>query len=488
MPFFSPDGQWVGFFAAGRLKKISVERGSAVTIARAPNARGGSWGRDDIIVFSDTGLHRVSADGGVPEQLTKPDFDETGYNHVWPHHMPGARDVLFTVWDMDDVHNVVVLNLETGEWRKIDLGAVYLRQYLPTGHLLFAAPSRGGGLFAAPFDRERLSVTGATVSVIDDVRFLLSWSAWPYVTVSQSGTIVYPRESSEPAELAWMDRDGSFSPIHQREGSVAAPRLSPDGESVLFHDDQGNVWVLDIDRGTVAVVASKSVLQGNSTAAIWNPDGRRITFSSNRFRDWDLYETALSERGEPESLLVRPYDQSAESWSPDGRLLAFSEVHPVTGPDLWLLPIGEEPIPILVTEFNETSVVFSPDGRLLAYVSDESDQHQVYIRSYPEGETFLVSVDGGEEPVWSRDGSELFFRHGSALLAVTVTSEPEFRASAPRVLHRTPFDRNGFGEAAYYDVSPDGERFVVVADRSTTELEVVFNWFQELERLVPTDP
>lgn len=159
----------------------------------------------------------------------------------------------------------------------------------------------------------------------------------------------------------------------------------------------------------------------------------------------------------------------------------------MTGLDLWLLPIGEEPIPIVVTEFNETSLVFSPDGRFLAYVSDESDQYQVYVRSYPEGETFLVSVDGGEEPVWSRDGSELFFRQGSALLAVTVTSEPEFRASAPRVLHRTPFDRNGFGERAYYDVSPDGERFLVVADRSTTELEVVFNWFQELERLVPTD-
>ena len=152
MPFFSPDGQWVGFFAVGRLKKVSVERGSAVTIARAPHARGGSWGPDDIIVFSATGLHRVSADGGAPEQLTKPEYDETGYLHVWPHHMPGARDVLFTVWDI----NTGVLNLATREWRSIDLGHVYIRQYLSTGHLLFAAPSRGGGLFAAPFDPERV--------------------------------------------------------------------------------------------------------------------------------------------------------------------------------------------------------------------------------------------------------------------------------------------------------------------------------------------
>ena len=151
-----------------------------------------------------------------------------------------------------------------------------------------------------------------------------------------------------------------------------------------------------------------------------------------------------------------------------------------------MLPVGEEPVPVLATEFNEDAPAFSPNGRYIAYVSNQSGRYQVYVVSYPEGEVFRISTDGGEEPVWSRDGRELFFRHGIRFLSVAITDDPEFQTSTSTKLHEQPFDRSGYGFGSYYDVSLDGERFVVVADRSTTEFKVVFNWFQELERLAPT--
>ena len=158
----------------------------------------------------------------------------------------------------------------------------------------------------------------------------------------------------------------------------------------------------------------------------------------------------------------------------------------MTGFDLWVLPLGEEPLPILATPANEYQGTFSPDGRLVAYVSDESGHAEVYVRSYPEGETHLVSAGGGDAPAWSKDGRELFFRNGRQFLAVEVSSQPRFRASAPELLHEVRFDRGLRFFPDYYDVAPDG-RFLVVADRSTRQFNVVCNWFEELERLVPTE-
>ena len=199
-----------------------------------------------------------------------------------------------------------------------------------------------------------------------------------------------------------------------------------------------------------------------------------------------MFELVISARGEPARLVDRPYMQVPTSWSSDGKFLAFQEIHPITGADLWVLPIGEEPRPILVTPANESQGMFSPDGRLLAYVSDESGRAEVYVRGYPDGETHLVSASGGNGPTWSRDGHELFFRSGRKFLAVDVTSSPRFRASAPKLLHDVRFDRNARFYPDHYDAAPDG-RFLVVEDRSTTQFNVVFNWFEELGRLVPVD-
>ena len=482
-PFFSPDGNWIGLFAAGKLKKASVERGSPLTIANVSGARGASWGRDEHIVFVpglNAGLWRVSADGGTPEQLTQPDFGENGYAHVWPQHLPDGRHVLFTVWDSKTPR---VLDLETGRTNKARAGNPGGDMYLSSGHLIYADYLGSGSLLAAPFDIQELAVNGSAIPVLDDVRNFQSGSARPFIAVSQTGTAVYVTHKIGEAALMWVDRDGDITPIQSSERVFAGVRLSPDGNMAVFHDEQGNLWSLDIRRASVDMLAGDTL---HASRPIWHPDGERVTASSNDAGSWDLYEIDVAERGEPRALLVRDFDQFAASWSGNGQLLAYTESHPQTGSDIWVLPSEEEPVPVLQTGANETSPRFSPDGRFLAYLSDESGQLQVYLRSYPEGKVLGISIEGGEEPVWSRDGRELFFRQGDQLLAVTLTTEPELAVSAPAVLFEMPFDRSGTGTHAYYDVSPDGQRFLVVSERPTTEFKVIQNWFSELEQLVPT--
>ena len=376
-----------------------------------------------------------------------------------------------------------MLDLDTRDWEVIENEILGGASYVSTGHLVFYNRQLGTGLLAAPFDTELRAITGPTVQLLSDVRVYQSQSARPYITISPDGTAVYVAEASEISTLSWMDRSGALTPILRQEGSVGAPRLSPDGERVAFHDEQGNAKVLDIERGTVDTVLSGPELTAD--IALWHPQGDRLTVASNLAGSWDFYEVVASERREPEPLLVRDYDQFPTSWSSDGTLLAFQEVHPVTGHDLWVLPLGDEPLPVLVTPANEYQAMFSPDGRLLAYVSDESGRAEIYVRVYPEGGTHLVSAGGGDAPAWSKDGRELFFRDGPQFLAVEISSEPDFRASAPQLLHEVRFDRGYPHGSHYYDVAPDG-RFLVVEDRSTTQFNVVFNWFAELKQRVPT--
>ena len=356
--------------------------------------------------------------------------------------------------------------------------------YLSSGHLAYADYVGSGNLLVAPFDLQNFSVGGSTIPVLDDVRFYDSKSSRPFIAVSHTGTAVYVTHKDE-ATLMWVDREGNTDSIQSSERVFASVRLSPDGDMAIFDDEQGNLWRLDIQRGSVDLLM-KSTEKDNFGRPTWHPDGRQLTFSSNKGGSWDLYQIDMAERGEPQALLVRDFDQFPGSWSDNG-ILAYTELHPQTGRDIWILTGDEEPVPVLQTVANESAPVFSPDGRFLAYVSDESGRSQIHLRSYPQGEVIGVSIDGGGEPVWSRNGRELFFRQGDQFLAVTVTTEPKLEVSVPVVLFDRPFDRNREGAEPYYDVSPDGQRFLVVSERPTTEFKVIQNWFSELNRLVPTD-
>lgn len=278
---------------------------------------------------------------------------------------------------------------------------------------------------------------------------------------------MYVTQETGDATVMWVDRSGAITPILTHADTVAGLRLSPDGDRAVFHDEHGSLWTLDVERGSVDVL-----LRGESDAAEpylasgpdWHPDGQRVTFAMSG-ENWRLYEIDVTTRGVPRPLLETRFPSNPGSWSADGRLLAYCEEHPVTGSDIWMDVEGGEPVPVVQTPNIEFSPVISPNAKSLAFVSDESGRFEVYVQTYPGGEVQKVSVNGGEEPVWSSDGTELFFRHGDQLLSSNVMVDHEIDVSAPRRVFEMPFDRNLSGDAwsgAYYDFSSSRDRFLVV--------------------------
>ena len=485
VPFLSPDGEWVGFFAAGELRKVPAAGGAPIRICDVPGAIGSAtWGEEDLIVFSDlTGLFSVSANGGELRRLTDGDF-----THRWPEILPGGRNLLYTSW-YEDVNHLAMLTLTTGERRILDaLGQAGQARYLPTGHLLF---TRSNAVLAVPFDPTRGEPTGVPFIVLQGVYSapvqLSSAVGVHYFSVSDTGTLVYAPggDSAAARELVWVSRDGDVAPVSDQARAYEFPRLSPDGKRVVLaiHSPPHDIWVLDIERGSL----TRQTLSDLAGRPIWTPDGRRVTFATGRV----LYSKLVDGSSEPELVLeARAGLITAESWSPDGRILLFRELDEANGFDVWRMGIGEEPIPVLNTRFDETSPALSPDGRWLAYVSNESGREEVYVQAFPgPGQRAQVSNRGGTEPVWSHDGKELFYRDGSHLVSVPLSTEPALQPGVPRPLFEDRFASSG-GDRANYDVDRDGQRFLMVSlgnVREPTELHLVLNWFEELKRIAPVD-
>ena len=488
IPFFSPDGEWVGFFPAGALKKVSLSGGSAQTITRGTGeAYGASWGPDDTIVFNPAigaGLWRVSAVGDGLEQLTQPNVDEgLGYGHVWPQHLPDGRRVLFTVWG-GGTGATSILDLETGRWDPSGLRVgVEAAQYLPSGHVLFVEEDVGRGVFVSRVNQGLNAMAADRVPFLSDVRVWPSHSSRPFLTVSRTGTVVYVREPDAPKALGWVDRQGVFTPILNDIERRFRPRLSPDGQRALVQGE-GDLWIAHLARGSITPLRTGDEHSTNDIMPVWSPDGTSVTWSSNRAGRWDVWD-GPAEGGVGGRRLGGQVDQFPGNWSSDGRLLTVLLSHPTTGWDIWMQVGGGETTPVVVTEFNEWGAVISPNGQWLAYVSDQSGKNQVYVRAYPDGDLIPVSRDGGDEPVWSPDERELFFRNADQMLAVTVAADAGFSVSEPVLLFEQPYERGYLGWGAYYDVAPDGERFLMVADSSATELQVIQNAFEELDGPVP---
>ena len=414
-------------------------------------------------------------------RLTKPDFGENGYAHMWPQHLPGGRHVLFQMW----VSTPKVLDLETLQWHAAREGQPGGDRYLPSGHIVYADSTGSGSLFAAAFDVQAFAAEGDGLPVLDDVRYLASQSAFPHMAVSQNGTIVYVANEIGVGELMWVDRDGAEHPIRTDKDVIAGINLSPDGTEAVYSDELGNLWILDIERAASDMLLRASIYQAN--APTWNADGQTVTFGWNRHGSWDIYEIDVGARDDPRPLLANDRNQWPGQWSANGEVLVYLENQPETGLDVWVLPAQGEAIPVADSPNNEFAPVVSPDGDLIAYVSDQSGQHEVYVQSYPGGETKIASTDGGEEPRWSRAGGELFFTRGYQMLSVTVTANPDLEISAPQPLFEKAFERGSTNTYArpYYDVAPDG-RFLMVSDRPTTEFKLVLNWFEELKQRLPT--
>ena len=478
-PFLSPDGEWVGFEADSLLKKVSLAGGKPMTICAAHYIRGAAWGSDHQIVFAQNwcSLLGVSASGGKPQPVTPYATDR---NERWPIILPGGKHVLYTVGDRSgnyDNAKILAVSLEDGRSQVVLEGATNAL-YIPGGHLLYL---HSGTLFSISFDPVTLKVSGSPTPIVEEVRgFRVGGLA--DAAVSSDGTLFYaPRRnvSDLQNQLVWVDRKGAATPITPKPG-VSEPQLSPDGKQLLVcladNRQRGDIWLCDLGSDAWTRLTS----EGNNLTPRWSPDGKQISFSSNRNGPYDVF-LMPSDASAPARQLTRNQSwTSATSWSPDGRTLLASWQRNVTGVDIMTVPIAEpdHPAAFIATTAGEDWGAFSPDGRWIAFQSNESGRDEIYIQAYPGGgRKWLISSEGGVLPLWRRDGKELFYRSGNKVMSVPLQLGPELVISKPQMLFEGEF-------ADEFDVTADGQRFVMVkAEKSTpaTQINVVLGAFDSLK-------
>jgi eukaryotic-like serine/threonine-protein kinase len=481
-PFFSPDGEWVGFFADGRLQKVAVSGGAPITVAAAAGSPfGAHWGTsDDTILFStlEGGLFRVSAAGGEPVRMdsvlladrSRPAADSAVAladfgSPRWPRFLPDGKHALVTT----DA-GTYVLALGTGEARYLFEGRQ--ARYLATGHLMYAEGDER--VRVVPFDLKQLEVTGEPRPALENVFRGPGLGAVNFV-VSETGTLVYVAGGFDRS-LVHVDRDGREMPIAVDPRGYRFPRVSPEGGHIAVTVDPRppDIWIVDLGRET----ATRFTTEGSNINAGWSPDGSQLSFSHN-----DGQHVVRWPEGGPLRRVGErpaPLGQHGPSWTPDGRIFVF-ENRPETGRDLVVLRLEDGTAEdFLATRADESSPRVSQDGRWVAYVSNISGADEVYVLPSDRASApRLVSVGGGADPVWSRDGTELYYRRGNAILAVPITTAPTFTAGRPTELFTGPYD---FTQQINWDVGPDGRFVMVKADPATTrQFQVVLNWFEEVK-------
>ncbi len=504
-PFFSPDGEWIGFFADGKLKKISVQGGAAFTLCDAPNPRGASWGEDSNIIVAPTitsGLSGVPSAGGTPQPLTQLKPGEL--THRWPQVLPGGKTLVFNsaIRPAFEDATIEALSLQTGERKTLWRGG-YFPRYLPatgsTGYLTYIHQST---LFALPFDPVRLQVRGTPVPLLEDVAGQ-SASGGGQFDFSRNGTLVY---LSGPAVAAtypvvWLESTGKMPPLLSKAGEYFTPRLSPDGQRLalaLQGSSGDDIWVYDLPRDSMTRLTFTS---GVNRFPVWSPDGKHIAFLSASPGKSSINWVRADGGGTVEKLLDKP-GATPWSFSPDSRRLAYYERSPQTGNDLWTLPLDpsdpEHPKPgkpevFLRSNFNEFNPAFSTDGRWIAYVSDESGMFEIYVRPFPgPGGKWQISTAGGFYPVWSRNGRELFYEtpepDGRIMVTEYTTKADSFLAGKPRLWSDKQILNTN---SVNLDLAPEGKRFAVfpipsAAGESKADVHVTFllNFFDELRRKV----
>jgi serine/threonine-protein kinase len=493
-PFFSPDGQWLGFFADYRLKRVSIHGGAPATVCEAPNDRGASWADDDTIVLAPHifgGLVRVRAAGGVPEPLTA--LAEGEAAHAWPQAIPGRRAVLFTGGPAD-APNVQVLSLATGQVKVVGL-AGYRGRFVPSGHLVYVHRNT---LFAVRFDVDTLEAAGVPVPIVDDVADDVT-DRTAHFDFADDGTLVYLSRDAVTSDrtIAWMDRSGQVEPLLEVPGRYGYLAPSPDGRSLAFVSGQ-DIWVLDLKRRRPSRVSFST--SGNQWP-VWAPDSAHLVFSAQGRSGVgrSLWWLRADGGEEPQLILESADEVHPSSVSPDGRYVAVHRRDVETLYDIWLLPLDctEPQHPkagalevFLRTPVNEWGAVFSPDGRWVAYYSEESGTGEIYVRPFRRrGGPWLVSSGGisGTIAHWPRAGRALYYLSpGRQVMEVTYSEqETSFVAEAPQRWSDAtlPF--------AAFNLSPDGTRAIMampaepVNARHTLHVTLLMNFFDELRRRAP---
>ncbi len=479
-PFFSPDGEWVGFFAHGSLKKLRVTGGTPVVLCAARTGAGASWSTDGTIVFGGGpggGLARVSEDGGEPIVVAAPAPGSRDVTFGWPDVLPERLGVVYTALGPAGSH--VALVGPSGATRMLIESGAFGR-YSPTGHLVF---ERRGRLEAAPFSLRDGRLTSLSRPILHGLATSGAARTGPRFAFSRNGSLIYvPGLSTDVDErLHWLDVRGRLEPLPLPAAQLDSIDVAPDLKQLAMtvETDTGvDLWVGDLQRGAVSRLSS----DGRSLSPAWRPDGLEIAFAYSKAGPFNLFTRPAYSDAAPQPLLESEWNQLPTSWSPDGRRLAFTEFHPLTGADIWMLDIvTRQRRQIVRTLFDESHARFSPDGQWIAYMTNESGRWDVFVRpSSGAGTRVQVSTDGGAWPSWSIDGRTLYFSANGQAAAAAVQTSPELTVSAPLLIPSRSDIQVASGRAA-------ADRVLVrqggpIAARR--ELRVVLEWFSELTRLV----
>ncbi|HXI02647.1 MAG TPA: protein kinase [Candidatus Saccharimonadales bacterium] len=487
-PFFSPDGQWVGFVTRTELKKVPVRGGTPITLCTIDRGRGASWGADGTIVFApspNSGLMRVPASGGEPQPLTVLDEGKKERSHRWPQILPGGEAVLFTSIAQEGNFDQASLELfifKTKERRVLHKGGSYGR-YVASGHVVYESQ---GTLFAFPFDLDSLEATGSPAPVLEGVASNRNEGGAQF-DVSADGTLVYAVGGSAETgtKVVWVDSSGKAAPLWDDLQDYGSPALSPDGTRLAIEvhkEGDSDIWVYDLARG---VPMRLTFDKGGDSTPVWSSDGKWIYYSLQNEDGSGIYRRPADGSGKPEQVLARDKPPGIDSVSRDGKFLVFTD-----SSDLWLLPLGGgEPQPFQATPATEVQAAISPDGRWVTYNSNESGQFEIYVRpASGEGGKWQISTGGGGYPRWSSDGRTLYFRSftGSMMQAPVESAGGEFRVGRAEEMFGGPFDFRADG-VRRYDVDPGGKRFVMLQTQvgsaeEQEQIRVVLHWFDDLRR------
>ncbi len=520
---FSADGQSIAFIADFTLKKAPLN-GPVVPLTKVGDSRGLSWMADDSLIYvpeATGGLFQISANGGEPRAITKVAENKNERTHRWPQALPGGKAVLFTVGSLDkpddyDNANIEAVVIETGE-RKLILQGASIARYVPTGHLVFA---RDGVLYAVRFDLNRLTVSGKPVPVLTGVAGDKTTGA-VHFSISNDGTLAYVPGSTTSGVrgLTWVDKNGNQTEVNIPRGQLNDVRISPDGTRVALlqgSSPSGDVWVYEFARATF----TRLTFTTTNATPVWSADGKNIYYVST---DPAKDETTILRKPadgsrEAENIVTIPHQAYLKAILPDGETALLDTERQTNDSNIVTVSLkpGAQPTPLVNTQFMEYAAAVSPDGRWLAYQSNESGRPEIYVRELVgSGGRWPISTGGGEEPRWSPDGRELYYRINSQLMAIPIETRsspithdsslmthdsslspksairiPKFEIfpGPPKVLFNEVYDlRSNTGET--YDVDPHGGRFLMTRppkeDSSTAQVRIVLNWFTELQRLAP---
>jgi serine/threonine protein kinase/Tol biopolymer transport system component len=492
-PFWSADSRAIGFFAGGKLKTTALEGGTPSIVCDAPLGRGGTWNSDGTILFAPTfesGLFQASSSGGTPQPVTKLDKSKHD-SHRWPHFLPDGQHFIYLAITHNsprDPNNGIYFGSLDGKENRLLMQSDSQADY-SSGYLLFL---RETVLTAQPFNSKTSSLEGSPVPIAEQV--LLDPGTWrATISATEGGLLAYLSGGAGANQLTWYDRSGkNIGMAGDKTLNLNHVRISPDGLKIAadLGESLSDIWIFDVQR---AVSTRFTFGPSNSTSPVWSKDGKWIVYNNIERGNLNIYRKSASGMGQAELLFEG--NNGVENWpsdlSPDGSRLLYAVGDLVGAAQLWELPLSgndRKPRPILPSGFITMEARYSPDGRWIAYTSNESGKFEVYvIPSNGSGGKWQISSGGGQQPLWRRDGKELFYLSSEdKLMSVPIKlNSDSVQADAARPLFslaNSILSVNGL--VAPYDVSPDGKRFVVVTieQGKSFPINLVTNWTAALQK------